>query len=200
MLRSYNVKLAENIIEMNCNMRVLRSKITNTRKQIFKLRDKTGTVQSDQNKIFDIAKEFYEDLYTSVRPKQTAEGTSQPRPVIMNVGSEELPEITVEETRAAVDEMKNNKSPGEDGVRIEAIKEGGDTLLKAITALFNKCLELEKIPKAWENAMIILLHKKGDITKLENYRPISLLSQLYKLFMKIITKRNTKKLDFYQPI
>lgn len=48
--------------------------------------------------------------------------------------------------------------------------------------------------------MIILLHKKGDITKLKNYRPISLLSTLYKLFMKIIAKRNTKKLEFYQPV
>jgi len=96
--------------------------------------------------------------------------------------------------------MKNKKSPGEDGVPCEAIKTGGDTLLKTITALFNKCLELEKIPIAWENAVITLLHKKGDITKLENYRPISLLSTLYKLFMKIIAKRNTRKLDFYQPV
>ena len=96
--------------------------------------------------------------------------------------------------------MKNKKTPGEDGVPIEAIKVGGDTLLKTITALFNKCLELEKIPKAWENAVITLLHKKGDITKLENYRPISLLSTLYKLFMRIIAKRNTRKLNFYQPV
>ena len=43
--------------------------------------------------------------------------------------------------------------------------------------------------------MITLLRKKGDITKLENYRPISLLSTLYKLFIKIIAKRLTKKLD-----
>ena len=44
--------------------------------------------------------------------------------------------------------MKNKKSPGEDGVPVEAIKLGGDSLSIAITALFNKCLELEKIPKA----------------------------------------------------
>ena len=111
-----------------------------------------------------------------------------------------MPDITEEEVKAAVIEMKNMKSLGEDGVPIEAIKLGGDTLVSAITALFNKCIESEKIPKAWENAVITLLHKTGDITKLENYRPISLLSTLYKIFMKIIAKRNTKKLDFYQPV
>ena len=111
-----------------------------------------------------------------------------------------MPDITVDEVKAAVAEMKNKKSPGEDGVPVEAIKLGGDSLLKAITALFNQCLQWEEVPEAWENAVITLLHKKGDITKLENYRPISLLSTLYKLFMKIITKRNTNKFDFYQPV
>src|SRR6201996_5812371 len=199
-LRKYNVQLAENIIEANCNMKVLRSKLMNAKKEIFKSGDKTGTIQSDLRKILNIAKDFHEDLYTSVRPKQTTEEIPQVRPTITNVRSEELPDITVEETKDAVDETKNKKFPGEDGVPIEAIKVGGDTLLKTITALFNKCLELEKIPKAWENAVITLLHKKGDIAKLENYRPISLLSTLYKLFMKIIAKRNTRKLDFYQPV
>src|SRR6201996_633475 len=90
--------------------------------------------------------------------------------------------------------------PGDDDIPIEAIKDGGETLLSAITVLFIKCLEQEQIPKAWENAIIILIHKKGDITKLENYHPISLLATLYKLYMKIIAKRNTNKLDFYQPI
>lgn len=42
--------------------------------------------------------------------------------MIMNVGSEEIPDITAEEVNAALTEMKNGKSTGEDGVPVEAIK------------------------------------------------------------------------------
>lgn len=54
-------------------------------------------------------------------------------------------------------------------------------------------------PTTWKNAVIVIMHKKGNIADLKNYRPISLLSHLYKLFTKILTKRLTYKLDFYQP-
>ncbi|CAG9828027.1 unnamed protein product [Diabrotica balteata] len=56
------------------------------------------------------------------------------------------------------------------------------------------------IPKEWNTANTILIHKKGDNTDLKNYRPISLLSQLYKTFTKIITNRLTTKFDVYQPV
>lgn len=40
---------------------------------------------------------------------------------------------------------------------------------------------------------VILLDKKGDIVKLENFRPISFLVQLYKLFTRI-----GRNIEFYQ--
>lgn len=54
-------------------------------------------------------------------------------------------------------------------------------------------------PVQYKNAIMILIHKKGDKPELENYHPISLLSHSYKLFMKIIPKRIETKLNFYQP-
>lgn len=43
------------------------------------------------------------------------------------------------------------------------------------------------------------IHKKQNRKELENYIPISLMSNIYKIFSKIILKRLTKKLDVQQP-
>ncbi|CAG9828336.1 unnamed protein product [Diabrotica balteata] len=94
--------------------------------------------------------------------------------------------------------MKNHRSPGDDGLVIEGIKAGGEIILKSVSELFNKCLHEGTIPKDWNNAVRVLLQKKGDNTKLENYRPISLLTYMYKLFTEILTKRLTPLLDMAQ--
>lgn len=58
----------------------------------------------------------------------------------------------------------------------------------------------EKIPKESKNTEIIILHKKGHNTNIENYHPISLLSHLYKLVMRAIANRLTNKLNLYLPL
>lgn len=58
--------------------------------------------------------------------------------------------------------MKNMTSPGKDRITTEMIKMAGYVLEEAIRILFNKCVHQGKIPKAWHNAEVILLFKKGE--------------------------------------
>lgn len=194
-IRRHNTREIATIIEENRGMRVMRKTISEGKKNICKLRNRAGVITGDKDEILKIVREFYATLY-----KRNKDGQRTYKiPKIQNQGSEDLPPVTTEEIRAALKDMKNRKSPGDDGVVIEAVKCGGHLLHRAVCKLFNACLERGITPSQWDRAVIIILHKKGDITELANYRPISLLSHVYKLFMRIVAKRITSKLDLYQP-
>ncbi|KAL4084353.1 hypothetical protein QTP88_028176 [Uroleucon formosanum] len=47
----------------------------------------------------------------------------------------------------------------------------------------------ERVPDSWNEAIIIPLYKKGDKTKCDNYRGLSLLNSAYKVFSRILLNR-----------
>ena len=79
-------------------------------------------------------------------------------------------------------------------------KAGGASLDQLLASLYTEGLKETKIPKSWKSSKMVLIHKKGDNKDLKNYRPISLLSNVYKVFTKILTPRLTRALDKNQPI
>lgn len=54
---------------------------------------------------------------------------------MLNIGSEDMPKITEDEARKSLLDMKINKAPGDDDTVVEAVKKGGEKLLKAVTRL-----------------------------------------------------------------
>ncbi|EYB83496.1 hypothetical protein Y032_0334g2838 [Ancylostoma ceylanicum] len=56
------------------------------------------------------------------------------------------------------------------------------------------------IPDQWKESKTLLLFKKGQWEDIANYRPISLLSVVYKTFTKILLNRIERILDDYQPV
>ncbi|GBP46930.1 Probable RNA-directed DNA polymerase from transposon X-element [Eumeta japonica] len=113
-----------------------------------------------------------------------------------------------EETVKPIDEcevlehLKNSKqkSPGPDNITNEILKIGAPLLLSHRTLVFNLSLKTEEVPKQWCNSNIVLLYKKGDPLDIGNYRPISLLPSIYKLFTTILLSRITPIIDASKPI
>ena len=64
-------------------------------------------------------------------------------------------------------------------------------MLPILCNIFNKCFENGVFPEEWAEGYIIPLHKKGSKSDVENYRGITLLSCLGKLFTRILNNRLT---------
>lgn len=110
------------------------------------------------------------------------------------------PNILHSEVKKAIDTQKEEKAAGPDGIHNEILKHSKEVLTLVLTEMFNKVISTEIIPQQWTESNIILLYKKGDKHDIGNYRPISLMSNIYKVFAKIILKRIEKTLDEHQPI
>ena len=99
--------------------------------------------------------------------------------------------FTVDEIKSASRKLNNSKSSGPDNFINDFFKYGcfNDTFSKVLCTLFNKLFDTGHFPEKWSEGYIVPLHKKGDINVASNYRGITLLSTLGKLFTKILNDR-----------
>ena len=67
--------------------------------------------------------------------------------------------------------------------------------LEELEALYAQWWEQEWVPDEAMEARVAMIFKKGGSTKFENYRPISLLNSLYKIFAAILVKRTQEGVD-----
>ncbi|XP_042872713.1 uncharacterized protein LOC122253566 [Penaeus japonicus] len=95
--------------------------------------------------------------------------------------------------------MKKGKAPGPDNITLDLISDADEPIHVRLARLFNKCLKESRTPEEWNQAILILLYKKGDPGDMNNHRPISLLGVIHKIFTKVITNRIANKLDENQP-
>ncbi len=103
--------------------------------------------------------------------------------------------ITVDEVSQVVSAAQLNKASGLDNIPAEAYKFGGEPMLRALTALFNQVLESEHVPASWNHALIKPLFKSGDDRSPSNWRPISLIPTVAKLFSSLICNRLQQHCD-----
>ena len=85
--------------------------------------------------------------------------------------------------------MLNYSSPGHDDINIKIIKQCSETISPFLVHIINKSFEIGTFPKQLQIARIVPIHKKGDNSMVENYRPISILPCLSKVFEKIMSIR-----------
>ena len=188
--RKNNMLRIEEAIKKGKSLKQTRSSSYIGKQQMLALKDSNGEIVKCRDKMIKITEEFYAKLYAS---KTRVTSTD------ISVEYTDIPDITTSEVAFALKHMKRGKAPGDDDITTDLLKDAGEDLYKKLAQLFTRCLKEKKVPESFGVGIVILLYKKGDSKELGNYRPITLLSVIYKLFSKIITNRLTKTLDENQP-
>ena len=104
--------------------------------------------------------------------------------------------IQKDEIIKCIQKLKNNNSGGEDAIINEYIKTTSNQFIEIYEKLFNLIFDTGFIPESWVVGNIIPIYKnKGDSNDPKNFRPITLVSCLGKLFTAILSERLSKYSD-----
>ena len=88
-----------------------------------------------------------------------------------------------------VREINISKSSGLEHISSFIIKEAFSILSPQITYMMNLSVRASSFPTAWKQALVIPIPKSGNLTQVQNYRPISLLPLPGKILEKLIHKQ-----------
>ena len=106
------------------------------------------------------------------------------------IRQDELDEkFTMEELRAVLKKLKAGKATGVDEIMAEWMKYGGEKMTYALWVLCNHVWLTEACPEQWGQGAICLLFKDGDKRDPLNYRGITLLSVVGKVFASLVNVR-----------
>ena len=161
------------------------------------LKSTSGETITDKSKQMERWVEHYSELYSreSTISDATLEAVEQ-LPIM-----EELDEVPgLEELSRAIDRLPTGKAPGLDGIPAEVIKSAKGPLLGHLHSLLRQCWTEGQVPQDMRDCNIVTLYKnKGDRSDCNNYRGISLLSIVGKLFARIALNRLQRLADRVYP-
>ena len=104
-----------------------------------------------------------------------------------------------EDIKISLSFLNNKKSYGEDNISNFLLRKTGYKIWNILATLFNHCFNIGYYPHIWKCAKIIAIPKPGaNQNSIKNYRPISLLSNVGKLFEEFLLRKIQSHLENHE--
>ena len=183
--KEYNERKAIEAAQQMHSIKKARKTTSLHKEGILCMKDENGTIRHSKEEISAIISEFYTNLFASRKDINE----------IPSHTHEDIPKVMTEEIEVAIKKMQDGKAMGQDRIAIEILKQAPSNVYDIIAHHFDSILRHRSIPSSWKRSTTLLIHKKGDKDNIENYRPICLMSQMAKLFSRVLLNRISKKLE-----
>ena len=144
------------------------------------IKNSNGVTLKDQDASLNRWREYFSDLSNPVDATSTQ---------IQEEHVGEDIQITEADVNAVIKSLKTEKAPGEDDIRPEMLKAMNIYGVRWLTRVYKMACRIGQAPKQWQTSVIIPIHKKGDKRKCTNYRGISLISVVGKVYAKCLKKK-----------
>lgn len=97
--------------------------------------------------------------------------------------------VTKTEVIEIINTLKNKSSPGPDGIDVYVIKNVVNHISAPLVHLINLSFTTGILPKQWKESVVSPVYKTGDKKNPNNYRPISVINNIAKIFEKCVKNR-----------
>lgn len=161
--------------------------------EILKNQEKDNTFQNDKEMA-----NYCNDYYTTIGEKMNEKIPNPTQPYLKekpNIATMFLSPVTKNDLIKNISELKTNSAPGHDNITARTIKQTHKEILEPIQHIVNRIFETSIIPNDMKTTIITPIHKAGTETNIANYRPISTITTLTKIFEKCLKDKIIKFLQ-----
>lgn len=185
--KRYTVLIEKNISK---NPKLFWNYVKNSKRKLGSIPQKMyheNKFETDGVSIANLFSSYFDSIYTSDTLTALSTDQSTPNPLHHTICN--LFRITQAETVRALQTLNIYKGAGPDDIPPLFLNKCAFSLGEPLTILFNESLIAGVFPDIWKRSHVIPIFKNGAVNNVSNYRPISILSSIPKVFESLIHKQ-----------